>query len=80
MIPIYKPYIGPEELEATHRPFEILWLGIGSSTIQLQQKHSEFLKFYNGVLVNSITAILNLALESVSLKKRDMVVLSLLTI
>lgn len=79
MIPLFKPSLGEEEIEAVSQVLRSGWIGNGPKT---QQFEKEFLKYINGkncVATNSASAALHLALLSLNIKKGDEIITPSLT-
>lgn len=79
MIPVQKPYLGQEELEAVGKVFDTRWLGLGSVTKEFEDKLSEFLGVKHVIAVNTGTSALHIALDALNLKPGDEVILPSLT-
>lgn len=73
-IPIARPSIGPDELEAVRRVFETGWLGLGSVVYEFENELRKFLGTDNVIAVNTGTSALHIALEALDLKKEDEVI------
>lgn len=79
MIPVQRPYLGQEELEAVHRVFDSRWLGMGSTTRDFEDRLREFLGVKHVVAVNTGTSALHLALDALGLAPGDEVIVPSLT-
>lgn len=79
MIPVSRPSIGKEELDAVEKIFQTGWLGMGSSVKEFEEKVAEFLGAKHVVAVNTGTSALHLALDSLGLKPGDEVLVPALT-
>lgn len=65
MIPIFKPYIGPDTVKAAKDALDLGWLGMGSYVSRFEEELSGYLEIGNGrrlVAVNTCTSALHLAL------------------
>lgn len=79
MIPTYRPYIGDAELQAVKKVFESRWLGMGSIMEQFENTVRKFLGVKHLIAVNSGTAALHLALNSLGLRPNVEVIVPSLT-
>ncbi len=78
-IPVQRPYLGREELDAVERVFGSRWLGMGSVTRDFEQELREFLGARHVIAVSTGTAALHLALAALELEPGDEVVVPSLT-
>jgi perosamine synthetase len=74
-IPFHRPSIGPEELEAVRLVLESKWLATGPVTMKFEQEFAEFVDSKYAIAVNSCTAALHLALDSIGIKPGDEVLI-----
>jgi len=79
MIPVQRPFLGREELEAVSNVFDTRWLGMGSVTKDFEDKLREFLGVRHVVAVNSGTSALHIALDAVGVGEGDEVIVPSLT-
>jgi perosamine synthetase len=79
MIPVQKPFLGQEELDAVRRVFDSRWLGLGATTQEFEQRLREFLGVEQVIAVNTGTSALHLALEALDLQPGDEVIVPSLT-
>ncbi|HYX30874.1 MAG TPA: DegT/DnrJ/EryC1/StrS family aminotransferase [Pyrinomonadaceae bacterium] len=79
MIPVQRPYLGPEELKAVQQVFDTRWLGMGSTTKEFEERLREFLGAKHVIAVNTGTSALHLALAAVGLVPGDEVIVPSLT-
>jgi perosamine synthetase len=79
MIPVQRPYLGQEELEAVRKVFDTRWLGMGSMTKEFEDKLREFLGVKHVVAVNTGTSALHIALAALELVPGDEVIVPSLT-
>ena len=77
MIPLFKPFIGKDELKALEEIFKTGWLGIGPKTKEFEEKFSKFIGTKHAVGVNSCTSALDLALKILNIKNCDVLVPSI---
>jgi dTDP-4-amino-4,6-dideoxygalactose transaminase len=78
-IPVQRPYVGREELDAVERVFSSRWLGMGSVTQDFEQELREFLGAKHVIAVSTGTAALHLALAALGLEPGDEVIVPSLT-
>lgn len=78
-IPVHRPYLGREELEAVGRVFDSRWLGLGSVTKEFEERLCELLGVRHVVAVNTGTAALHTALDALDLQPGDEVLVPSLT-
>lgn len=74
MIPVQRPSIGKEELEAVGKVFATGWLGLGSTVKEFEDKLKEFLGAKHAIAVNTGTSALHIALESLEIGSGDKVI------
>lgn len=74
MIPVQRPYLGQEELDALAGVFDTRWLGMGSVTAEFEEKLRDYLGVKHAIAVNSGTSALHIALEGVELQAGDEVI------
>ena len=79
MIPVQRPFLGPEELQAVERVFQSGWLGLGEVTQAFESELRRFLGARHAVAVSNGTAALHLALDALDLKPQDEVLVPTLT-
>lgn len=73
-IPVHRPYLGDEELEAVRKVFESRWLGLGALTKAFEEQLRDFLGVRHVIAVNTGTAALHLALNALGLEHGDEVI------
>lgn len=73
-IPVHRPYLGDEELEAVRKVFESRWLGLGALTKAFEEQLRNFLGVRHVIAVNTGTAALHLALNALGLEHGDEVI------
>lgn len=74
-LPLQKPSLGKEEIDAVKKVFESGWLGLGSKVQEFEEELKRFLNAQYVVAVNSGTSALHLALEAIGIGKDDEVIL-----
>jgi perosamine synthetase len=79
MLPIYRPVLGEEELQAVKEVFESGWLGLGPKTKEFEDKFAQYFDMPYAIGMNSCTAALYLALEVLGIKEGDEVISPSLT-
>jgi perosamine synthetase len=79
MIPVQRPYLGQEELNAVAKVFEGRWLGMGTVTRTFEDQLREFLGAKQVIAVSTGTAALHLAVEALDLGEEDEVIVPSLT-
>jgi perosamine synthetase len=79
MIPIQRPFLGPEELAAVAQVFDSRWLGMGEVTACFEEKLRAYLGVQHVLAVNTGTSALHLALESLDLPRASEVIVPSLT-
>jgi perosamine synthetase len=79
MIPVQRPCVGRQEIEAVKKVFENRWLGMGAFTKEFEEALQESLGVRYVVAVNSGTSALHLALDSLNLGVNDEVIVPSLT-
>lgn len=78
-IPFYKPSVGPEEINEVVETLKSGWLTTGPRTKQFELEFAKYLHQKHAVALNSCTAALHLALESVGLKAGEAVLVPTMT-
>ena len=79
IIPVSRPSIGEEELNAIRPIFDSGWLGMGSTVYEFEQCVSEFINAKHVVCTNSGTSALHLALSSLGIGPGDEVIVPAFT-
>lgn len=70
-IPLFKPYLGEEEIEQMKAVFESGWVGLGPKTQEFEHLLAEYLGAKHVVCTNSCTSALHLALEVLNVKGKS---------
>jgi dTDP-4-amino-4,6-dideoxygalactose transaminase len=78
-VPFYIPSIGTEEIEEVVQTLKSGWLTTGPKTKQFECEFATYLQHRHAVAVNSCTAALHLALEAISLKAGQSVIVPTMT-
>lgn len=79
MIPVFRPSVGEEELEAIREVLESGWLGLGPKTTLFEDRFKEYIGIEYAVGLNSCTAALHLALKVLEIGEGDEVLVPSLT-
>jgi perosamine synthetase len=79
VIPLFKPSLGEEELDALREVFETGWLGLGPKTAEFERAFADYVGARHAVGVNSCTAALHLSLGLLELKPGDEVIVPAVT-
>ena len=79
MIPVSRPSIGKEELDAVQGVFESGWLGLGSVVYDFENALKEYLGAKNVIAVNTGTSALHIALDGAGIGRGDEVIVPSLT-
>ncbi|OGF56215.1 MAG: pyridoxal-5'-phosphate-dependent protein [Candidatus Firestonebacteria bacterium RIFOXYC2_FULL_39_67] len=79
MIPVFRPSVGKEELEAVKKVMLSGWLGLGPKTAEFEEEFARFMGVKYAVGMNSATAALHLALFVLNIKKGDEVLVPTIT-
>ena len=79
MIPVFRPQIGQEEIDAISTVLKSRWIGLGPKTKELEEKFAQYIGVSNAVGLNSGTAALHLALEGLEIGSGDEVIVPSLT-
>src|SRR5439155_23036488 len=78
-IPFHRPDVGEEEVAAATSVLRSGWLTTGLHCKQFEAEFADFVGARHAVALNSCTAALHLALESIGLNQGDLVVVPTLT-
>lgn len=78
-VPLFRPSLGEEELEALRAVFASGWIGLGPRTQQFEEEIARYLGVRYAVGLNSATAALHLALATLGVGEGDEVLLPSLT-
>ena len=79
MIPVFKPSITEEEIQAVTEVLKSGWLGLGPKTSAFEEKFAEYVGTDFAVGLNSGTAALHLALNVLGITKGDEVLVPTIT-
>lgn len=78
-VPFFVPAIGPEEISAVMECLQSGWLTTGPKTKQFEADFAHYVGAKHAVALNSATAALHLALESIGLQRGDAVLVPTMT-
>lgn len=73
MIPVFRPSVGPEEVEAVREVLESGWLGLGPRTREFETAFAAYVGTEHAVGLNSCSAALHLALEAAGVRGGEVV-------
>lgn len=79
MIPVFKPSITEEEIQAVTEVLKSGWLGLGPKTAEFEKKFADYVGSQFAVGVNSCTAALHLALNVLGIGQGDEVIVPTIT-
>ena len=79
MIPVFKPSMGDEEIEAVASVIRSSWIGLGSKTKEFEEKFAKFIGTKYAVGLNSCTAALHLAVKVLDIKPGSELITSPIT-
>jgi dTDP-4-amino-4,6-dideoxygalactose transaminase len=79
VMPVSRPSIGQEELQAVGRVFQSGWLGLGSTTFAFEEELKRYLGCRHAIAVNSGTAAIHLALTGFGVGPGDEVIVPSIT-
>lgn len=74
MIPLFRPSVGEEEINALRETFKTGWLGLGPKTAEFEKKFAEYIGTKHAVGMNSCTATLDLALRVNGFKEGEVLI------
>lgn len=78
-VPFYKPSISEEDISRVVSCLRSGWLTTGIRTQEFESQFAQLIGVKHAVALNSCTAALHLALESISLKRGDLVIVPTMT-
>lgn len=79
MLPVSRPSIGAEELEAVRHVFDSGWLGLGSAVFAFEERLKAYLGARHVIAVNTGTSALHIALAAYGVARGDEVIVPSLT-
>ncbi len=74
MIPVFKPSLGEEEIEALRKIFKTGWIGLGPKTSEFEAMFAEYIGVKHAVALNSGTAALHLAVKGLGISEGEILV------
>jgi len=78
-LPVSRPSIGEDELEAVKKVFDSGWLGLGSTVFEFENKLQEYLGAKNVIAINTGTTALHIAMDAFGISEGDEVIVPSLT-
>jgi len=79
MIPVFRPSVSDEEIEAVAAVLKSGWWGLGPKTQEFEEKFAQYVGVRNAVALNSGTAALHLALRVLEIGRGDEVITTPMT-
>ena len=79
MIPVFRPSVTDEEINAAIEVLKSGWWGLGPKTAEFERLFSEYMGCGYAVALNSGTAALHLALNLLDLESQDEVIVPTIT-
>jgi len=73
IIPLFKPPLGQDELDALKKTFESGWVGLGPNTYKFEEEFKEYIGCEYALGVNSATAALQLCLEYFAIEGKEVI-------
>lgn len=73
MIPIFKPWMGKEEIEAVAQVLESGWIGLGPRTKEFEERFAQYIGTKFAIGVNSGTAALRLAINVLGINSGEII-------
>lgn len=78
-IPVFRPHMGADEIEAVSEVIKSGWIGLGPKTEEFEKKFSKFCGSDFSIAVNSGTAALDLAMKLLEVGPGDEVIVPTIT-
>src|SRR5688500_17671410 len=79
MIPVFRPSLGDEEIEAVADVMRSGWIGLGPKTKAFEEEFAKFCRVDHAVALNSCTAALDLAMRLLDIGYGDEVIVPTVT-
>ena len=73
IIPVFKPSVSEKEIKAISQILKSGWWGLGPKTKEFEEKFAEYIGVKYAIGVNSCTAALNLAINVLEIKEREII-------
>ena len=73
MIPVFRPYMDDEEVEAVARVLKSGWIGLGPRTKEFEEQFTQFIGTEYAIGLNSGTAALHLAVIATGIKSGEII-------
>ena len=67
-VPLFKPPVGSDEIEAIAEVIRSRWLGLGPKTAKFEKDFASYIGSEYAIGLNSCTAALHLALEALDIR------------
>lgn len=77
MIPLFRPWVGEDEIDAIRHVIESGWLGMGPKTEEFENELSKYVDAKYAVGLNSATAALDLSVKALGINSGEILVPSL---
>src|SRR5437867_6619995 len=74
MIPLFRPWIGDEEVKEVEKVLRSRWIGMGPKTEELENKFAKFVGAKHAIGLNSGTAALDLAVRALGINSGEILV------
>src|SRR2546422_675264 len=74
MIPIFRPWIGDEEVNEVEKVLRSRWIGMGPKTEEFEKKFASYVGAKHAIGLNSGTAALDLAVKALGIKSGEILV------
>jgi perosamine synthetase len=78
-IPVFRPYVGDEEIQAVTEVLKSRWIGLGPKTAEFEKAFAKFVGTEYAVGLNSGTAALAMALKLLHINRGDEVIVPTIT-
>lgn len=79
VLPVFRPSMGRQEIEAVGKVINSGWIGLGPKTEEFEKKFASFTESKYAIALNSATAALHLAMLALGIGKDDEVLVPSLT-
>lgn len=79
VLPVFRPAMGQEEIDAVAEVIRSGWIGLGPKTEEFEKRFSEFVETKYAIALNSATAALHLSLLALGIGENDEVLVPSLT-
>ena len=79
LIPVFRPSMGKEEIDAVAKVIKSKWIGMGEKTEEFEKEFAKYINVPFAIGTNSATAALHLALRAAGIKFGDEVITTAMT-